>query len=51
MRASLGVYLGRPRPVDPVRDAGSRLRAQVRRLEIRARQAMESGLSGHYQSA
>jgi uncharacterized protein (DUF58 family) len=33
------------------RDAGAELRAQVRRLEIRARQAMESGLAGQYQSA
>jgi len=49
--ARLHAYLGRPRPVDPVRDAGARLRAQVRRLEIRARQAMQSGLSGNYQSA
>jgi uncharacterized protein (DUF58 family) len=32
-------------------DAGAELRAQVRKLEIRARQAMESGLTGQYQSA
>jgi len=47
----LAAYLGRPRPVPPVREAGAELRAQVRRLEIRARQAMESGLAGQYQSA
>ncbi len=51
MRLSLSAYLGRPRPVAPVREAGAELRAQVRRLEIRARQAMESGLAGQYQSA
>ena len=44
-------YLGRPRPLAPAREAGAELRAQVRRLEIRARQAMESGLAGQYQSA
>jgi len=47
----LSSYLGRPRPVAPVRQAGAELRAQVRRLEIRARQAMDSGLAGQYQSA
>jgi uncharacterized protein (DUF58 family) len=47
----LSAFLGRPRPVAPVRQAGAELRAQVRRLEIRARQAMESGLAGQYQSA
>ncbi len=47
----LAAYFGRPRPVRPVREAGAELRAQVRRLEIRARQAMESGLAGQYQSA
>jgi uncharacterized protein (DUF58 family) len=51
MRFRLSAYLGRPRPVAPVREAGAELRAQVRRLEIRARQAMESGLAGQYQSA
>ena len=51
MPPSLGSYLGRPRPQDPARDVGAELRAQVRRLEIRARQAMESGLAGLYQSA
>lgn len=49
--ARLGSWLGRPRPRDPVHDVGPQLRAQVRRLEIRARQAMESGLAGQYQSA
>ena len=44
-------YLGQPQPNDPVQDAGPELHSQVRRLEIRARQAMESGLSGQYQSA
>ena len=48
---NLASYLGRPRPVAPARDVGAELRAQVRRLEIRARQAMESGLAGLYQSA
>jgi uncharacterized protein (DUF58 family) len=47
----LGAFLGRPQPLDPVHDAGPELRAQVRRLEIRARQAMEAGLTGQYQSA
>jgi len=51
MPLNLGSYLGRPRPQDPARDVGAELRAQVRRLEIRARQAMESGLAGLYQSA
>jgi uncharacterized protein (DUF58 family) len=49
--SQLWEYLGRPRPVDPVQDAGSELRAQVRRLEIRTRQAMQAGLTGKYQSA
>jgi uncharacterized protein (DUF58 family) len=44
-------FLGRPLPLDPVHDAGAELRAQVRRLEIRTRQAMQSGLTGQYQSA
>jgi uncharacterized protein (DUF58 family) len=44
-------YLGRPQPADPVQGAGPELRAQVRRLEIRTRQAMQAGLSGKYQSA
>jgi uncharacterized protein (DUF58 family) len=48
---NLASYLGRPRPRAPSGDAGAELRAQVRRLEIRARQAMESGLTGQYQSA
>ena len=51
MRRRLAAYLGRPRPVDPVHEAGAELRAQVRRLEIRARQSMEAGLAGQYQSA
>jgi uncharacterized protein (DUF58 family) len=51
VRARLASYFGRPRPIEPVREAGAELRAQVRRLEIRARQAMESGLTGQYQSA
>jgi uncharacterized protein (DUF58 family) len=48
---ALGRWLGRPRPADVVELAGPELRAQVRRLEIRARQAMETGLAGRYQSA
>jgi uncharacterized protein (DUF58 family) len=48
---SLSSYFGRPRPQTQAGDAGAELRAQVRRLEIRARQAMESGLTGQYQSA
>lgn len=48
---SMARWMGRPRPADPVHDAGPDLRAQVRRLEIRARRAMESGLTGRYQSA
>ena len=51
MTGSLARYLGRPRPIDPGREAASDLRAQVRRLEIRTRQAMQSGLTGQYQSA
>ena len=51
MGFKLASYLGRPRPQAVERDAGAELRAQVRRLEIRARQAMESGLAGQYQSA
>lgn len=51
MRRFLRSYFGRPAPVDPTADAGADLRAQVRRLEIRARQAMEAGLTGQYQSA
>jgi len=47
----LSGFLGRPWPAEPAADAGAALRAQVRRLEIRARQAMEAGLSGQYQSA
>jgi uncharacterized protein (DUF58 family) len=49
--ASIASYLGRRRPSVPGRDAGAELRSQVRRLEIRARKAMESGLVGQYQSA
>ncbi len=51
MKRSLAAYLGRPSPVDPVHEVGSELRAQVRRLEIRARQSMQAGLAGQYQSA
>jgi uncharacterized protein (DUF58 family) len=51
MLNQLASYLGRPRPRASSRDLNEALRAQVRRLEIRARQAMESGLSGEYQSA
>jgi uncharacterized protein (DUF58 family) len=49
--SSLRSYLGQPQPLDPAQEAGPELRAQVRRLEIRARQAMEAGLAGQYQSA
>ncbi len=51
MVVSLASYLGRPRPHAPDGDAGASIRAQVKRLEIRARQAMQSGLTGQYQSA
>ncbi len=51
MRASWLGYLGKPQPLDPVEDAGAELRAQVRQLEIRTRQAMQAGLTGQYQSA
>jgi uncharacterized protein (DUF58 family) len=51
MWTELKAYFGQPQPLDPVQDAGPELHSQVRRLEIRARQAMESGLSGQYQSA
>jgi uncharacterized protein (DUF58 family) len=47
----LAAWLGRPRPVDLAHAAGAELRSQVRRLEIRTRQAMEAGLTGEYQSA
>jgi uncharacterized protein (DUF58 family) len=47
----LSSFLGRPRPQAPAGDAGANIRAQVKRLEIRARQAMQSGLTGQYQSA
>jgi uncharacterized protein (DUF58 family) len=48
---SLRRFLGRPRPEGLTRGADAELRAQVRRLEVRARQAMEAGLAGQYQSA
>jgi len=51
VRSRLRAYLGKPRPLDPREDEGPDLRAQVRRLEIRARQAMQAGLTGQYQSA
>ncbi len=44
-------FLGQPQPLDPARGGGAELRAQVRRLEIRSRRAMEAGLTGQYQSA
>ena len=44
-------FLGRPLPAVHNREFSSEIRAQVRRLEIRARQGMESGLAGQYQSA
>lgn len=47
----LARWMGRPTPADPVEHAGLELRSQVRHLEIRARRAMEAGLSGLYQSA
>jgi uncharacterized protein (DUF58 family) len=46
-----GAWIGQPQPLDPVQDAGAELRSQVRRLEIRARQAMQAGLTGQYRSA
>ncbi|PWB76220.1 MAG: DUF58 domain-containing protein [Holophagae bacterium] len=51
MIPQLWSFLGRPQPVDPVQGTGPELRAQVRRLEIRTRQAMQAGLTGKYQSA
>ena len=51
MPFNLASYLGRPRPQASAGEVGAELRAQVRRLEIRARQAMDSGLAGLYQSA
>ena len=51
MRVPFLSYLGKPQPPDPVEDARAELRAQVRRLEIRTRQAMQAGLTGQYQSA
>jgi uncharacterized protein (DUF58 family) len=47
----LARWMGRPTPADLVQQVGPELRSQVRHLEIRARRAMESGLSGLYQSA
>lgn len=44
-------WLGRPLPADPVKQAGPELRAQVRALEIRARRAIDTGISGRFQSA
>lgn len=44
-------WLGRPAPADPVKQAGPELRAQVRALEIRARRAIDTGISGRFQSA
>lgn len=51
LRRSLGHWLGRPTPADPVKQAGPELRAQVRALEIRARRAIDTGISGRFQSA
>lgn len=51
MSPRLGAWLGKPQPLDPAQEAGPELRAQVRRLGIRARRAMETGLSGQFQSA
>jgi len=48
---NLGRWLGRPAPADPVKQAGPELRAQVRSLEIRARRAIDTGISGRFQSA
>ncbi len=48
---SFAWWLGRPAPADAIQQAGPELRAQVRRLEIRARQAMEAGMAGRYRSA
>jgi len=44
-------WLGTPMPADPVKQAGPELRAQVRALEIRARRAIDTGISGRFQSA
>ncbi len=44
-------YLGKPEPRDPVTRGGPRLHSQVHRLEIRARKAMQAGLTGHFLSA
>ncbi len=51
MTSALRHYLGKPAPMDPGVHAESELRSQVRRLEIRARQALQAGLTGRYQSA
>lgn len=48
---ALARWLGQTAPADPVQHVGPELRAQVRRLEIRARQAMEAGMAGRYRSA
>lgn len=50
-RGGLAHYLGQPAPADPGSQARTELRGQVRRLEIRARQALQAGLTGQYQSA
>ncbi len=44
-------FLGRPLPRERSGLASAELSDQVRRLEVRARQAMDAGLTGQYQSA
>jgi uncharacterized protein (DUF58 family) len=51
VRAGLARFFGRPRPAAVEGSTSGRLRDEVRRLEVRARQAMDTGLAGQYQSA
>lgn len=50
-QGALGRFLGVGQPYDPVQRGSEQLRVLVRRLEIRARKALRTGLFGRYQSA
>ncbi len=51
MRRSLLRYLGVPLADERGGERNGELRREMRRLEVRARQAMEAGLAGQYRSA